>query len=238
MRDVRAWFIGVSLSLCLAPAYVQSKPVTEALCKRTFTPTSATEKVLKCVDQGGERATRELAGQQYLYDVGVCRDVDMVVLQKCGCRQFTRSSICCRKGMKQDCEWRVGDSKLVDCAPFGQPKFGTSGDVEPPDCKQTRNASDCFKRRDLVFTGAVVGPCRRAAPEFTCPDGRAAVSRFQNDECGPTPEDCGCTLIEECSEPEGLACYRAWKANPEALACTKKPQGSDRDDCFVRTMKK
>ena len=196
---------------------VLAKPSPE-LCRKHFTPAIPGEKVLDCKYVGGDRGTKQLKGQHYLTDVGTCWDFDLVSLQRCGCRLFMKSSICCRKGSTTDCEWRVGDSKLVDCKVYGQPPFGLSGDTEPEECRVARMAATCHKNKNLKFHGVVVGPCM-SAPLFDCPQGDQAMQDFMNEKCGPTPEDCGCTLSEDCSDPEALKCYKAWKADPEAVKC-------------------
>jgi len=177
-------------------------------------------RVLDVKSVGGQRTTNELHGKHYLTPVATCWDYDIAELQKCGCRLFSKSSACCRKGSSQDCELRIGDSKMVDCASYGKPKFGLSGNTEPSECKSQRNQADCWKRKDLVFgAGSVIGPCQGGGvakdypPAFVCPKGYDTVNDFHAKKCGPTPEDCGCTIVEECSTEEGLKCYKDWKAS-------------------------
>lgn len=181
-------------------------------------------RVLTVKSKGGERTTNELHGKHYLTPVATCWDYDIVELQKCGCRLFAKSSACCRKGSSQDCELRIGDSKMIDCAPYGKPKFGLSGNAEPGDCKSQRRQSECWKRKDLVFgPGYVIGPCRGSnelqdfPPYFICPNGQKTVQDFLNKKCGRTPEDCGCTLVEECSSEGGLKCYNDWKSGKSGI---------------------
>lgn len=177
-------------------------------------------RVLEVKGRGGQRSTNELDGKHYLYPVGTCWDYDVVELQKCGCRLFERASVCCRKGSTKDCEVRIGTTtKMLDCSAYGKPKFGLSGSVEPADCQNQRRASACWHRKDLVFgAGSVIGPCMGSneaqdwPPSFVCPKGQETVNDFHNKKCGPTPEDCGCKLVEECSNEKGLACYRQWKS--------------------------
>ncbi len=177
-------------------------------------------RVLDVKKRGGQRTTNELHGKHYITPVATCWDYDIVELQKCGCRLFSKSSACCRKGSSQDCELRIGDSKMIDCSPYGRPKFGLAGNTEPSECKSQRQKSSCWHRKDLVFgAGYVIGPCTGSnarqdwPPSFICPKGQRTVQDFQDKKCGPTPEDCGCTLVEECSSEEGLKCYRDWKSN-------------------------
>lgn len=181
-------------------------------------------RVLDVKSRGGQRTTNEIHGKQYLTPVATCWDYDIVELQKCGCRLFMKSSACCRTGSSKDCELRIGDSKMVDCAPYGKPQFGLAGNTEPSECKSQRMQSSCWKRKDLVFgAGYVIGPCRGSnerqdwPPSFVCPKGQETVQDFLNKKCGPTPEDCGCTIVEECSSQEGLKCYKEWKTTQGAL---------------------
>ncbi|HOP40060.1 MAG TPA: hypothetical protein PLI53_03375 [Geobacteraceae bacterium] len=177
-------------------------------------------RVLDVKSRGGQRSTNELDGKHYLVPVGTCWDYDVVELQKCGCRLFQRASVCCRKGSARECEIRIGtSSKMVDCSTYEKPKFGLSGNSEPGECKAKRTAAACWSRKDLVFgAGSSIGPCVGSGgatqdwpPAFVCPNGYDTVNDFFNGKCGPTPEDCGCTLVEECSNEAGLACYRNWK---------------------------
>ncbi len=209
--------LAVLLSLSFLALPVLAKPSND-MCRKHFTPMVPGEKVLDCKYVGGDRGTKQLKGEHYLTDIGTCWDFDLVAVQRCGCRLFMKSSICCRKGSTTDCEWRVGDSKMVDCKPYGQPAFGLSGDTEPEKCRQERVAAECWKNKKLVFQGVTVGPCMEG-PLFECPDGDEAIQRFLSDKCGPTPEDCGCTLSELCSKPDALKCYLEWKGNPEAVKC-------------------
>jgi hypothetical protein len=214
---IRALVSSVTILLVSGAAYAAPP---KGLCEKLFEPKGG-EKMLSCKNVGGDRATREIHGQQYLYDVGTCSDVDIVSLQKCGCRLFEKASICCRKGKTAagDCELRIGKSKMVDCKPFGHPAFGLAGDTEPPDCRKQRMATECWGRNDLSFgPGVMVGPCM-ASPKFKCKNGNDDMTKFLNDECGPTPEACGCVLEEGCSDPEPLKCYKDWIANPEAVKC-------------------
>lgn len=189
--------------------------------------------VLQVKSRGGQRSTNELDGKRYLMPVGTCWDYDVIEVQKCGCRLFERASVCCRKGSSQECEVRIGTStRFVDCSPFGKPQFGLSGNSEPEECKTRRQATACWSRKDLVFgAGSVIGPCQSSGgaakdtpPAFVCPQGQDTVTAFQERKCGPTPEDCGCKLVEECSSKEGLACYTQWKNDKEALACHFDPR--------------
>jgi hypothetical protein len=196
---------------------VMAKPSAD-LCRKHFTPMIPGEKVLDCKYVGGDRKTNQLYGQKYLTDIGSCWDFDLVALQRCGCRLFMKSSVCCRKGSTTDCEWRVGDSREVDCKKYGEPAFGLSGTTEPEECRARRMEAMCRKNKNLVFHGVMVGPCT-SAPLFECPQGDSAMHEFMGEKCGPTPEDCGCTLSEDCSEAEALACYKNWRDNPEAVKC-------------------
>lgn len=209
----------LSLSVLLSTSVAWAGPPA-GICEKVFDPIGD-EKLLSCKYVGGDRATRQIGGETYLTDIGTCWDVDLVSLQKCGCRLFAKSSICCRKGKstKGDCEWRVGGSKLVDCKPFGHPAFGLAGDTEPEACRLERMKTECWGRKDLQFgAGVTVGPCT-ASPNFVCAKGEADMQAFLNGDCGPTPEACGCKLAEECSEPEPLKCYKEWIANPAAVRC-------------------
>jgi hypothetical protein len=224
-------------ALVLAIPTAGAKPSTD-LCRQHFTPIVPGEKVLDCKYVGGDRPTKELNGQQHLTDVGTCWDFDLTAVQRCGCRLFMKSSICCRNGSTTQCEWRVGDSKLVDCKPYGQPPFGLSGTTEPEECRIRRNASDCFKDKNLSFAGITLGPCP-VGPRFICPKGDDTLSEFLENRCGPTPEDCGCTLAENCSKSEEIACYKAWKADPEAVKCfdaVANPSGWARSECYRKLL--
>jgi hypothetical protein len=166
-------------------------------------------RVLDVKSRGGEQSTNELNGKKYIYPVGTCWDYDVVELQKCGCRHFQKASVCCRKGT----------TKFVNCTTYGKAKFGLAGDREPADCKGKRTAASCLNRKDLVFgAGSTIGSCRGSGGAahdwplaFICPNGYDTVNAFHAKKCGPTPEDCGCTMVEECSNEQGLACYRDWK---------------------------
>jgi hypothetical protein len=70
---------------------------------------------------------------------------------------------------------------------------------------------------------------------FTCAAGQEAQSDFLNGRCGPTPEDCGCTLVPECSRPEDLKCYEEWKSDPEAVRCfTENQDNYQRQECLEK----
>jgi hypothetical protein len=202
-------------------------------CRESWDADPSKEKVLECTFEGGERATNELGGQKYLEPVGTCWDYNLVVAQRCGCRKFLRASICCRKGTTEGCDWRIGNSEMVDCGPFGEPKFGLSGTTEPAECQAQRATRECAARKDLLFQGASVGPCFGGGVRFACQAGNQAQSDFLEGRCGPTPEDCGCTLVPECSKPEDLKCYQDWKGDPEALRCfTDNEENYKRFDCL------
>ncbi len=213
---MRTHALVIALSVLFAMP-VLAKPSPE-LCRKHFTPAVEGERVLSCKYVGGDRGTRQLKGQHYLTDIGTCWDFDLVSLQRCGCRLFMKSSICCRKGSTSDCEWRVGDSKPVDCKTYSLPEFGLSGDTEPENCRVERMATECYKNKNLKFHGVTVGPCT-PGPLFECPQGDQVMQDFMNEKCGPTPEECGCTLSDACSSPEALKCYKDWKGNPEAVKC-------------------
>lgn len=218
---------------CFYQGSVLAEP-SDKMCEKFFTPAVPGEKVLACKYVGGDRPTKELNGQQYLTDVGTCWDFDLTAVQNCGCRLFMKSSICCRNGSTTECEWRVGDSKLVDCKPFGQPQFGLGGATESEDCRLRRAAADCYKDKKLSFAGVTVGPCM-VGPRFVCPRGDENLSEFLDGRCGPTPEDCGCVLAEPCSKKEEIDCYKAWKADPEAVKCFDPKAYSNgwlRSECY------
>ncbi len=221
----------------LLPVGVLAKPATQP-CEKFFTPAIPGEKVLSCKYVGGDRPTRELFGEHYLTDVGMCRDYDLTAVQRCGCRVFIKSSICCRNGSTSECEWRVGNSEPVDCKPFGLAEFGLSGTSEPEECRLRRAAADCFNNKNLTFAGITLGPCM-VGPRFVCPKGDENLSEFLNGLCGPTPEDCGCVLAEPCSQADEIACYKAWKADPEAIKCFDPkvyPTGWKRSECYRMLM--
>ncbi len=216
----------LSLLLCLtlvmvAPATVRAEPSKAQVIRLWEDQHRVKGRVLDVKSRGGQRSTNELDGKRYLVPVGTCWDYDVVELQKCGCRLFERASVCCRKGSSRECEVRIGTgTRMLDCSAYGKPRFGLAGNTEPADCKEQRQASACWHRKDLVFgAGSSIGPCVGSGgaakdwpPAFVCPKGQETVNDFHNKKCGPTPEDCGCTLVEECSTEEGLACYRKWKS--------------------------
>jgi hypothetical protein len=215
-----AVIIGVVYAF-LAPMPVCAEPSKAQVIHLWETQNRVQGRVLDVKSRGGQRSTNELDGKHYLVPVGTCWDYDVVELQKCGCRLFEKASVCCGKDSNKDCEVRIGTTtKLVDCSTFKKPKFGLSGDQEPADCKEKRSATACWSRNDLVFgAGSVIGPCvgsggaaKDGPPSFVCPKGYDTVNDFQEKKCGPTPEDCGCTIVEECSSEAGLACYRKWKS--------------------------
>lgn len=191
--------------------------------------------VLDIQYKGGERATNQINNKHYLTPVGTCWDYDVVELQKCGCRQFTKASVCCMKGSSSDCEIRIGNSALVDCSKYGKPKYGRSGDTEPPECKKSRNQSDCFtKARKYSFgPGYVIGPCK-GVPYFTCPSRQGTVDEFYKKKCGPTPEDCGCTIEEQCSEENHLKCYNEWKKGIKGQSSLPVPETAKTDQQGVQ----
>lgn len=192
-------------------------------------------KVLDLKTRGGERTTNQLHNKHYITPIGTCWDYDVTEIQKCGCRLFDKASVCCRKGSSSDCEIRIGNSKLVDCSKFGKPKFGLSGDTEPEECRQRRMSTDCFNRKDLTFgIGNSVGPCQ-SSPSFICPNKEVTMREYWAKKCGPTPEDCGCTIVPECSKEENLKCYTEWKNNKDALDCywsEKYKNNYERQKCY------
>lgn len=235
MSKPSAW-IFVPLALSLAGCGGGAPSVAQ--CKDTWQKAPSGEKVLECRFQGGERATNELAGRTSPTPVGTCWDYDVVVAQRCGCREFRKASICCRSGSSTDCEWRIGNSVTTDCTKYGEPPFGFSGASEPADCRQQRLQSECAQRKDLLFAGVVVGPCMGGGLRFACAAGDAAQQRFLSGECGPRPEDCGCQPVPECSGTGDLECYRAWSADEQAVACFRnQPNGYERTRCYEELLR-
>lgn len=207
-------------------------------CRDTWQRAPSGEKVLECRFEGGERATHELGGRTSPTPVGTCWDYNVVVAQRCGCREFLKASICCRSGSTSDCEWRIGNSVVTDCAKYGEPPFGLSGSQEPADCRERRLQGECFQRKDLLFAGVVVGPCMGGGVRFTCPGGDADQQRFLQGQCGPRPEDCGCQLVPEFSTAADLECYRAWSTDEQAVACFRdRPSGYERTQCYEELLK-
>jgi hypothetical protein len=197
-------------------------------------------KVLDLKPRGGQRTTNQLHNQHYLSPIGSCWDYDVTELQKCGCRLFEKASVCCKKGSSSDCEIRIGNSRMLDCSKFGKSKFGLSGDKEPAACRERRMASDCFSRKDLTFgPGITVGPCT-SSPYFICPQHDETMMAFLNKKCAPTPEDCGCTIVPECSQEEHLKCYQDWSSNKDAVECYTNPNHKTpyaREDCYKNLLK-
>lgn len=197
-------------------------------------------KVLDLKPRGGQRTTNQLHNQHYLSPIGSCWDYDVTELQKCGCRLFEKASVCCKKGSSSDCEIRIGNSMMLDCSKFGKSKFGLSGDKEPAACRERRMASDCFSRKDLTFgPGITVGPCT-SSPYFICPQHDETMMAFLNKKCAPTPEDCGCTIVPECSQEEHLKCYQDWSNNRDAVECYTNPNHKTpyaREDCYKNLLK-
>ncbi|NPU84434.1 MAG: hypothetical protein HPY65_08080 [Syntrophaceae bacterium] len=232
--------------LLLAFGEAFAEPSTAQVKKMWEGQNNVKDRVLSIKRMGGQRTTNQLDGKHYITPVGTCWDYDIVELQKCGCRLFLKASACCRRGSSRECEMRVGNSKMVDCSPYGKPKFGLAGNTEPADCKTQRMQSECWHRKDLLFgAGVVIGPCMGSnekqdwPPTFTCPKGQAAVQDFLNKKCGPTPEDCGCTIVEECSSEGGLKCYNDWKSNKAAVDCFYNPiykSGYEQDKCYKAVM--
>lgn len=215
--------------LALGPAPASAAPS----CKRYYEPGAAGEKLLRCTPRGGVRPTRELGGKKFLGVVGTCWDFDVVALKRCGCRMFEKSSLCCGKGAAaKTCEWRVGNSKWVDCKTYKQPKYGLSGAQENEQCRQELNAADCFKR---VRTQALMtpGPCKQL--RATCKGDREQAGRdFFNEKCGPLIEDCGCEVDRQCSDATAVQCYDEYRKDKEGIACyfrqAKSP--NDKRDCY------
>ena len=227
-----------SVFLFLIVGNALAEPSKAQVTKMWETQHNVKGRVLDVKSMGGQRTTNELHGKHYLTPVATCWDYNVVELQKCGCRLFAKSSACCRKGSSQDCELRIGDSKMIDCSAYGKPKFGLAGNTEPSECKSQRTQSSCWNRKDLVFgAGSTIGPCigiggsaKDYPPAFICPKGYDTVNDFHAKKCGPTPEDCGCTLVEECSTEEGLKCYKDWKANKlGAVDVTGSGKGTKED---------
>lgn len=221
MSTITAAAVIGAVCVLLAPASVCAEPSKTQVIRLWEYQHRIKGRVLDVKSRGGQRSTSELDGKHYLVPVGTCWDYDVVELQKCGCRLFQKASVCCRKGSTKECEVRIGTStKMVDCSPYGKAKFGLSGTSEPAECKTKRTAAACWNRQDLVFgAGSTIGPCVGSGgaaqdwpPAFVCPNGYDTVNDFHAKKCGPTPEDCGCTLVEECSNEAGLACYREWKS--------------------------
>lgn len=208
------------LLLAASLAFPASAQPSVAQCKSTWEPLVKGERALNCSFRGGARPTKELHGKHYLTPIGTCWDYDVVALQRCGCRTFLKASICCRKGStaSSQCEWRIGNSIEADCKKYGQPPFGLSGTTEPEECKARRQSMGCFKKKFQFGEGVATGPCQ-ASPAFECARGFDAQTDFLDGRCGPTPEDCGCTLLEECSKEDPLKCYKQWKADKEAVDC-------------------
>lgn len=230
---IKTWPLALAV-LCLSVATCGSGGAPSVQqCRDTWQKAPSGEKVLECRFAGGERATHELNGQKYVTPVGSCWDYDVVVAQRCGCREFLKASICCRQGGTSDCEWRIGNSVVTDCKKYGQPAFGLSGTAEPADCGEKRTQADCWKRKDLLFAGVGAGPCLGGGLRFTCPGGQETQQRFLDGGCGPRPEDCGCRLVAECSTPADLACYREWSGDEQAVACFRdRPNGYERTRCY------
>lgn len=203
---------------------VQAEPDKAQVIKMWESPPSK-EKVLDVKPKGGQRPTNEFHTKHYLTPIATCWDYDIVALQRCGCRLFEKASVCCMKDSTKDCEMRIGGSKTVECSGYGKPAFGLSGDAEPADCKQARSQMDCFKKKkEFTFgPGATVGPCI-GSPYFICPKGFATAQEFWDMKCGPTPEDCGCKLVEECSKTEHLKCYNEWRNDKAAVECYSNPK--------------
>lgn len=213
------------LFLCIGTGPVNAAPKTGQVKKMWEDQYKAS--VLDIQYKGGDRDTNQLHNKHYITPVGTCWDYDVVELQKCGCRQFSKASVCCRKGSGSDCEIRIGNSALVDCAKYGKAKYGRSGDTEPPECKQSRNQSECFKnsRSHTFGPGYVIGNCK-GVPYFTCPKGQATLNEFYKNVCGPTPEDCGCKIVEECSEEKYLNCYNEWKKGKTGQSSLPVPEAA------------
>lgn len=211
------------LGLVVSPALVQAEP-SKAQVIKLWQAQYKNAPVLDVIYRGGERATNQLHTKHYITPVGTCWDYDVTELQKCGCRLFQKASVCCRKGSSTDCEIRIGNSGLVDCSKYGKPKYGLSGDTEPKECRESRAAADCFKRKDLTFgPGTSAGPCT-STPYYVCPKKDETMRSFWDGKCGPTIEDCGCTMVAECSREEDIACYTAWKNDKAAVDCFSNPK--------------
>ena len=230
----------VVAALSLSLVTVVAAPVRAApSCKKYFEPGSPGEKLLSCKFRGGVRPTRELGGKKYITVVGTCYDYDVVALQKCGCRQFDRASLCCGKGRAaKTCYWRVGNSHLVDCKKYGKPKFGLTGNTETEECRQTVNAADCFKKvRNQALVTA--GPCEHL--RLDCKgDKEKAGSDFFNEKCGPLVEDCGCSVDRTCSPSAAVQCYDEYSKDKEGIACFWKQDKSlyDKKQCYEAVKKK
>lgn len=90
--------------------------------------------------------------------------------------------------------------------------------------KDSKAKSDCWERKTKLAFGpsARIGP-NMGSPYFDCPNGAQTAIEFWDKKCGPTPEDCGCKVVVECSKPEHIKRYNEYIADKEAIACFTDP---------------
>lgn len=90
--------------------------------------------------------------------------------------------------------------------------------------KDSKAKSDCWERKTKLAFGpsARIGP-NMGAPYFDCPNGAQTAIEYWDKKCGPTPEDCGCKVVVECSKPEHIKRYNEYIADKEAVACFTDP---------------
>lgn len=192
-------------ALLAAPSAALAKP-SAGQCKKMWHKQPG-ERVLRCTPRGGARRTNSLAGRRYIRSVGTCWNYDVVVQQSCGCRLFSKASICCWNKGRGCPDFRVGSSRLVDCRKYGAPRFGESGRTLSEACKaKAATAAKHAHCRKGAFKAVALGDCRDAI-NVSC-DTPAHFNALLRETCGPRVEDCpGCQLSSTCSSARGLVCY-------------------------------
>jgi hypothetical protein len=219
--------IGVAVLLGGSPAW--AKPSTKTcLAMWNKKPDVKGEKALKCTPTGSPYKSKQIGGKHYLYDVATCWSYDVLALKKCGCRLFTKTSICCRKGDKE-CEFRIGNSTWVDCGKVGYPTYGLSGNTSP-ECAAAHGQESCFKQLKTLAGVNLQSRSGFCAVYFDCPGGKKTTSRFEKGECA-LAEECGCTLSPCYLSAKEKQCYDDFAKDKAAQACWKKGRGG-RAECY------
>jgi hypothetical protein len=238
-----AWIIRTALTIGAASLLIigagahsaEAKP-SGARCKKMWRK-GPQEKVLRCTPRSGSRRTNSLAGKRYLTNVGTCWDYDVVVSQSCGCRLFSRASICCWKRGRRTCpDFRIGSSRPVDCRKYGRPRYGASGKTMSAACKAKAKAAAAFAFcRNGKFSSVAMTGCR-ASVSVSCGT-KAQLRALLAEKSGPRVESYpGCKLIERCSGKEGLACYRKLLAKKGQAAARGKGPAPAKSAALIKRL--
>jgi hypothetical protein len=113
--------------------------------------------------------------------------------------------------------------------------------VQAETTKDSKAKQNCWERKTKLAFGpsARIGP-NTGAPYFDCPNGAQTAIDYWDKKCGPTPEDCGCKMVVECSKPEHIKRFNEYIADKEALACFTDPalNNPEAHKCYEKLIKK